>query len=76
MNKTQASLVAVVMLAVLFYVLPMLLGDLTIGFDLPPFGRIIIFDPNSMFGAFGFILGGVAAVAIMYVMINERRKVR
>lgn len=74
MNKSQASLIAIVMLAALFYVLPMLLEDLSIGFDLPPFGYITLFDPNSMFGAYGFLLGGVAAIAIMYIMINERRK--
>ena len=74
MNRLQASLITVVLLAVLSFVLPMILGDFTLGFDLPPFGYFTIFDPNSMFGAYGFIIGGVIAIVIMYVMMNKRRK--
>jgi len=50
----------------------MLLGSFEFGIDIPLFGHISIFDPNSLFGDLGFLIGAFIAMIIMYAMINKQ----
>ena len=62
------------MLLVVNFVLPMLLGDLEIGFDIPFLGHVTLFDPSSMFGAYSFFAGGLMVLALIYFMWQERKR--
>ena len=74
MNKLQSLFVALILGMMLNFGLPMLLSDFTVGFDLPPFGYITIFDPSGMFGAYNIAIGVAFGAIIMYVMVTEIRR--
>jgi len=74
MNKIQIIIVAFFMLLVSNFLLPIILGDFEIGFDVPLVGHVTLFDPEEMFGTYGFVLGGVLVLFLVYFMWQERRK--
>ena len=73
MNKNQIILVTFFMLLTTNFVLPMILSGFDLGFDLPLFGHITLFDSEALFGTYSFMMGGVLVLVLVYFMWQERR---
>lgn len=74
MNKKQTLLIVLVIMVASNFLIPMLLGSFELGFDIPLFGHVTLFDPENLFGSYGFLLGGGLTVILVYLLWDERRK--
>jgi len=72
MDRTQIAIIALVGLLATNFTLPLLFNEFELGFDLPLVGHVTLWNFDG-FGEWGFLLGGIFVIVIVYLLMKNRR---